>query len=204
MLEVGCGAGQATRSLAALGCAVTAVEPGVGMAALARQRLAPSATSRSRRRRSRSGTIGVDASMPWWPPQRGTGSIRRSAGRERTTCSAREAGWRCSATSSSAGRASRRCMPRPPICTSVSLPETRIGVILQPRTMCEAPTRAGAWSRIPAACSAPRSCVGTRRCSGSTGTALPISFARSRRTAGSIVMSVSLCSTPSPSASAPG
>lgn len=40
VLEVGCGTGQATRSLAALGCSVTAVEPGAGMAALARQRLA--------------------------------------------------------------------------------------------------------------------------------------------------------------------
>ena len=40
VLEVGCGTGQATRSLAALGCAVTAVEPGEGMAALAREQLA--------------------------------------------------------------------------------------------------------------------------------------------------------------------
>jgi SAM-dependent methyltransferase len=40
VLEVGCGTGQATRSLAALGYPVTAVEPGGGMAALARQRLA--------------------------------------------------------------------------------------------------------------------------------------------------------------------
>ena len=40
VLEVGCGTGQATRSLAALGCSVTAVEPGTGMAALARERLA--------------------------------------------------------------------------------------------------------------------------------------------------------------------
>lgn len=40
VLEVGCGTGQATRSLAALACSVTAVEPGAGMAALARQRLA--------------------------------------------------------------------------------------------------------------------------------------------------------------------
>ncbi|MFD7873721.1 class I SAM-dependent methyltransferase [Streptomyces sp. NPDC059766] len=39
VLEVGCGTGQATRSLAALGCPVTAVEPGAGMAALARRRL---------------------------------------------------------------------------------------------------------------------------------------------------------------------
>jgi SAM-dependent methyltransferase len=40
VLEVGCGTGQATRSLAALGCPVTAVEPGPGMAALTRRRLA--------------------------------------------------------------------------------------------------------------------------------------------------------------------
>ncbi|MBM9509336.1 class I SAM-dependent methyltransferase [Streptomyces sp. KK5PA1] len=40
VLEVGCGTGQATRSLAALGCPVTAVEPGAGMAALARERTA--------------------------------------------------------------------------------------------------------------------------------------------------------------------
>jgi SAM-dependent methyltransferase len=40
VLEVGPGTGQATRSLAAFGCEVTAVEPGAGMAALARRRLA--------------------------------------------------------------------------------------------------------------------------------------------------------------------
>jgi SAM-dependent methyltransferase len=40
VLEVGCGTGQATRSLAALGCSMIAVEPGEGLAKLARQRLA--------------------------------------------------------------------------------------------------------------------------------------------------------------------
>jgi SAM-dependent methyltransferase len=40
VLEVGCGTGLATRSLARLGGSVTAVEPGAGMSALARQRLA--------------------------------------------------------------------------------------------------------------------------------------------------------------------
>jgi SAM-dependent methyltransferase len=40
VLEVGCGTGQATRSMAALGCSVTAVEPGEALAALARERLA--------------------------------------------------------------------------------------------------------------------------------------------------------------------
>ena len=43
VLEVGCGTGQATRSLAALAHSVTAVEPGAGMAALARHRLAAAA-----------------------------------------------------------------------------------------------------------------------------------------------------------------
>jgi SAM-dependent methyltransferase len=41
VLEVGCGTGQATRKLAGLGCAVTAVESGEGMAAVARENLAP-------------------------------------------------------------------------------------------------------------------------------------------------------------------
>ncbi len=40
VLEVGCGTGQATRSLAARGCSVTAIEPGRRLAALARRRLA--------------------------------------------------------------------------------------------------------------------------------------------------------------------
>jgi len=40
VLEVGCGSGQATHSLAGLGGSVTAVEPGAGMATLARKRLA--------------------------------------------------------------------------------------------------------------------------------------------------------------------
>jgi SAM-dependent methyltransferase len=40
VLEVGCGTGQATRSLAALGLAVLALEPGAELAALARRRLA--------------------------------------------------------------------------------------------------------------------------------------------------------------------
>lgn len=40
VLEVGCGTGQATRSLAALGRSVTAVERGPEMAALARERMA--------------------------------------------------------------------------------------------------------------------------------------------------------------------
>jgi SAM-dependent methyltransferase len=40
VLEVGCGTGQATRALAALGCSVTGVEPGTDMAAIARRHVA--------------------------------------------------------------------------------------------------------------------------------------------------------------------
>jgi SAM-dependent methyltransferase len=43
LLEVGCGTGQATQALATLGCPVVAVEPGEGMAALARRNLATDA-----------------------------------------------------------------------------------------------------------------------------------------------------------------
>jgi SAM-dependent methyltransferase len=42
VLEVGCGTGKATRSLATVGCQVTAVEPGPAMAAVAHQQLADS------------------------------------------------------------------------------------------------------------------------------------------------------------------
>ena len=40
VLEIGCGTGQATRSLAQFGGVVTAIEPGAAMAEMARQRLA--------------------------------------------------------------------------------------------------------------------------------------------------------------------
>jgi SAM-dependent methyltransferase len=40
VVEVGCGTGQATASLAPVGCSIVAVEPGDGLASLARQRLA--------------------------------------------------------------------------------------------------------------------------------------------------------------------
>lgn len=40
IVEVGCGTGQATRPLANLGCRVSAIEPGTGLATLARKRLA--------------------------------------------------------------------------------------------------------------------------------------------------------------------
>jgi SAM-dependent methyltransferase len=204
VLEVGCGTGQATRSLAALGCSVTAIEPGADMAAVARQRLATfgnvnveTSTFEEWDDRGRRFHVLVAASAWHW--------VDPSIGWPRAHDVLHPGGWMaCSATSLSAGRASRRCTPRPPICTSGSPPGTPVGVIRHSRTRCAPPTRVGDWSRIPAACSAPRPCAGTRPFSGSTGTALPISFARRRCTGGSIARSVSPCSAPSPSASARG
>jgi len=41
VLEVGCGTGQATHPVAALGCSMTAIELGIGMADVARRRQPP-------------------------------------------------------------------------------------------------------------------------------------------------------------------
>ena len=142
VLEVGCGTGQATRSLAGLGCSVTAVEPGTAMAALARQRLATSTNVEIETSSFEEWDDRVGASTSWWRRRRGTGSTRRSAGAEPTRCSTPVAGWRCSATSSSAGPASPRSTPRPPISTSASRPATPTGVIRPSRTRC-APTDEG-------------------------------------------------------------
>ncbi|CAO5185508.1 hypothetical protein FAIPA1_50097 [Frankia sp. AiPs1] len=135
IFEVGCGTGQATRGLAALGCPVTAVEPGAGLAALARRRSPPSATLSSRRRRSRTGMTVVGASTFSWPRRHGTGSTRRSAGGARTRCSIPEGGWRWPATSSSAGADSRRCTPRPPTSTNGCPPGTPTGGFRRWRAM---------------------------------------------------------------------
>ncbi|GIH34965.1 class I SAM-dependent methyltransferase [Microbispora amethystogenes] len=56
VLEIGCGTGQATVTLAGRGCAVTAVELGADMAALARRKLAPYA-----------GVEVVNAAFEEWP-----------------------------------------------------------------------------------------------------------------------------------------
>lgn len=89
VLEVGCGTGQATRSLAALGCPVTAVEPGAGMAALARQRLAAFGNVEVENRTFEEWATAGAASMSSWPRRRGTGSTHPLAGAERMTCSVR-------------------------------------------------------------------------------------------------------------------
>ncbi len=109
--EVGCGTGQATRSLAAFGCSVTAVEPGAGMAALARQRLSTFAkveveisTFEDWDDGGRRFDVLVAASA--WH------SVDPSVGWRRVmTCYVPLDGWPCSATLSSAGRASPRSTP---------------------------------------------------------------------------------------------
>jgi hypothetical protein len=163
VLEVGCGTGQATRSLAALGCSVTAVEPAAGMAAVAGERLAAYGKSRSRSRPSRSGRTSVDGSIFLWPRRLGIWSTRRSVGVEPIGCSVPEDGWRCSATSWSAGRASRSGTPTSTTSTSVSHPATRLGSSAARETRCEQQTRAGDWSMALAACSARRRCGGIRQ-----------------------------------------
>ncbi|MGW3689793.1 class I SAM-dependent methyltransferase [Streptomyces sp. NPDC005125] len=106
VLEVGCGSGQATRSLAELGCSVTAIEPGAEMAALARQRIATfwkveveAPTFEEWDDRGGRFDLLVAASAWHWVDPSMVGS-------ESTTCSLPEAGWRCSATSLPAGRES--------------------------------------------------------------------------------------------------
>ena len=139
VLEVGCGTGQATRSLAGLGYSVTCIEPGAGMAALARKRLAAF------------GNVEIENSAfeEWHDGGRrfdvlvavrrhGIGDSTRpiDAGAGPMTCSAPGGGWRCSATLLSAGRVSLRCTRRPPICTSDFRPATPAGVIRRSRTRC--------------------------------------------------------------------
>ncbi|WP_232789530.1 class I SAM-dependent methyltransferase [Streptomyces jeddahensis] len=127
-LEVGCGTGQATRSLAALGCSVTAVEPGGGMAALARQRLATfrnvevemSTFEEWDDRGARFDVLVAASSWHWIDP---------SIGWQRAHDVLHpEAGWRCSAMSLSAGRESRRCTPETADLSpslDVAVPEAR-------------------------------------------------------------------------------
>ena len=136
VLEVGCGTGQATRSLAALRCPVTAIEPGAGMAALARQRLAAfgnveveNSTFEEWDDGGRRFDVLVAASAWHW--------VDPSIGwRRAQTCFIPGGGWLCSATLLSAGRVSRRFTPKPPISTSGFPPATPAGVIRRSRTIC--------------------------------------------------------------------
>ena len=93
VLEVGCGTGRATRSLAGLGLSVTAVEPGTGMASLARQRLAGFDHVQVETRPSRRGTTTVGASSFCWLPRHGTGWIPLSAGPRPTAFCVGADGW---------------------------------------------------------------------------------------------------------------
>ncbi|SRR6266567_4909645 len=136
VLEVGCGTGQATRSLAALGCTVTAIEPGAGMAALARHRLAAfrdveveTSAFEEWDDGGRRFDVLVSASAWHW--------VDPAVGWRRAHDLLHPGdGWRCSATLLSAGRVIRRCTPRPPTCTSDFPPAAPAGVIRHSRTRC--------------------------------------------------------------------
>ncbi|MEU5516446.1 class I SAM-dependent methyltransferase [Streptomyces griseoaurantiacus] len=126
VLEVGCGTGQATRSLAALGCSVTAVEPGEGMAALTHRRLA------SPERRSREVAVrGVGRPRSTLRSPRGCVVVALGRPVDGLAASTRGAPSRRldGAAWLSVGRESRRCMPRPPISTSGSAGAILIGVV---------------------------------------------------------------------------
>ena len=201
VLEIGCGTGQATRSLAGLGGSVTAVELGADMAALARQRLAAfdnveveTSSFEGWDDRGRCFDLLVAASSWHW--------VDPSVGWRRAHDVLQPGvGWHCSATSLSVGPVSERCTPRLLTSTNGSSPVTPIGAIRHSKMTCAQRTQAGDWSKTPAACSARRSCGGIRWCSGSTGRVSPISFVRHRSTASSTATFVNPCSTRSPSAS---
>ncbi len=184
LLEVGCGTGQATRSLAELGCRVTAVEPGAGLAELARQRLAtfPNVTVETSTfeewdDRDRRFDVLVAASAWHW--------VDPSVGWRRAHDLLHRGGWMALLGNvvvrkpgepevyAETADLHERFAPGnpdwrdPPLEVEVRARRSRVGVH---------PTRTAK------ACSARRSCAGIPRCSGSTGMASPISSARCRRT----------------------
>ena len=203
VLEVGCGTGQATRSLGALGYPVTAIEPGAGMAALARQRLAAFGNVEVENSAFEEWDDGgrrfdvlvaasawhwVDPSIGWrrahdvlhprgWMALLGNVVVRRP-GEPEVYAQTADLHERFSPGNPGWGH--------PPFEDEVRMTDEGWG-----------------RSQIPADCSARRSYGGTRLFSGSMETASPISSARHRCTAGSTATSVSPSSTPSPSASAP-
>lgn len=115
-----------------------------------------------------------------WLRRRGTGLTRRLAGSERTTCSIPEAGWRCSATSLSAGRENRRCMPRPPISTSGSAQGSPDWGHPPLEEDVRGTDEVGAWSTIPENCLAQRSWL-SEVSGGRAGTALHLAIRRHGR-----------------------
>jgi SAM-dependent methyltransferase len=171
VLEVGCGTGQATRSLAALGCSVTAIEPGADMAALARQRIAnfcnvkvEASTFEEWDDRGRRFDVLVAASAWHW--------VDPSIGWQRAHDVLCPGGWMALL-----GNVVVRRAGEPEVYAETADLHERFSpgnpdwVILHSRTTCAPPTRAGDWSTIPSACSAQRSCAGTRPFSGLRGTA---------------------------------
>ena len=204
LLEVGCGTGQATRSLAAFGCSVTAVEPGTAMAALARRRLADfgnvtveTSTFEEWDDHGARFDVLVSASAWHW--------VDPSIGWRRAHDVLRSGGWMALL-----GNVVVRRPGEPEVYAETADLHERFSPgnpdwgHPRSRTSCAPPTTVGDWSRIPADCSARRQCAGIRPSSGSTDPASPTSCAQRRFTGSSTPASVSRCSTRSPTASVRG
>jgi SAM-dependent methyltransferase len=201
VLEVGCGTGQATRSLAALGCPVTAVEPGAEMAALACQRLAAfgnveveKSTFEEWGDHGRRFDVVVAASAWHW--------VDPSIGWRRAHNVLRPGGWMALIGNVVVRRpGERRCTPRPPISTSDFPRQPRLG---HPPLEGEVRMTDEGWGLVtdPGGLFGRRPSGGIRPFRGSTQTASRISSARRRCTAGLTAASVIPSSTRSPSGSA--
>ncbi len=204
VLEVGCGTGQATRSLAALGSSVTAIDLGAGMAALARRRLAAfpnveieTSSFEEWDDHGRRFDVLVAASAWHW--------VDPSIGWRRAHDVLRPGGWMALL-----GHVVVRRPGEPEAYAETADLHERLSPGNpdwgHPPLEDEVRATDEGWGppNDPATCSARRSFVGIRRCSGSTARASPICCARRRSIAGSSPTCVSRCSTPSPSASARG
>ena len=202
VLEVGCGTGQATRSLAALGCSVTAIEPGAEMAALARQRIGTfsnvnveTSTFEKWDDRGRRFDVLIAASSWHW--------VDPSIGWRRAHDVLRPAGWMALL-----GNVVVRRLGEPEVYAETADLHERFypgnpGWGHPPLEDDVRMTDEG-WGQVddPGVLFGPTIAAGTRPFSGSTGRASPISFARPRCTGNSIATSARPCPTPSPSASA--
>jgi SAM-dependent methyltransferase len=205
VLEVGCGTGQATRSLASLGGPVTAVEPGDGLAALARQRLAAfgnvrveSSTFEDWDDRGRRFDVLVAASSWHW--------VDPAAGWPKARGVLSPGGWMALL-----GNVTVRRPGEPETYAETADLHERFapGNPSWGHPPLEEEVRAGSegWGPAvadPGALFGPTTVRWYPLCCGSTGRASRISSARSRSTAGSAPTSASPCWMRSPSASARG
>jgi SAM-dependent methyltransferase len=204
VLEVGCGTGQATRKLAGLGCAITAVEPGEGMAAVARENLdrfenvqIETSTIESWEDRGRRfDLIAAASSWHWVDPTVGWPLAHRFL---------HPGGWFAVLANVVVRREGE-----PEVYAQTADLHERLapgdgdwGHPPLESEICANKEGWGADIEIPVSCSAPPFCAPTLRSSGSTGRASPTCCARPRSTASWRRRSASRCWMRSPSVSAP-